>query len=437
MADQQQESKNIKKKIKETVSITYLKKKSELTFKWIKLVIDGFLKNQCMLRASALTYATFLSIVPFMAVAFSIAKGFGFKKGAPYLHKFLLKVTSNNTTITDQIVEAIGNANVGGLGAFGVAALLFTVISLLGNIEKSFNVIWGIKKGRNFGRKFTDYLSVTLVAPLFLLMAISSTASLQFDNIPIIKDILNIFFIKFILSLIPYLFTGFVLTFLYIFLTNTSVKFKYALAGGAITGIIWQLAQWGFLKFGVSVARSTALYGKIAPVFIGILWVYISWMIVLLGSVMCFAFQNFKTFQKEAGALKISFNEKQKLATKILLLLTRNFESEQEPLTNEEISSKLFIPVTLVNEILFMLEKARIVIEIDKEGGEYYSLIRPPERIYIKDIMGYLGEYKEQEYKSPGDKEYKYIVSLFDKIVKEIEKSKMNINLKEMLSRIK
>lgn len=425
-------------KILEFEALSNIKKKIINLINWIKLVIDGFLKNHCMLRASALTYTTFLSIVPFMAVAFAIATGFGFES-TDFIRNILLKITMNNMTITDHIINSISNAKVGSLGAVGAAALFITVLSLYGNIEKSFNAIWGIKKGRTIGRKFTDYLSVTVVAPILMIvaMSITTTASTKISQIPIIQKILSIWIINFLVSLIPYLFVGFALTFLYIFLTNTTVRLKYALAGGAITGIILQIAQGGFIKFGVAVGRSAALYQKFAPLFIFFIGVYLSWVIVLLGSVMCFAFQNFKTFQKETGALKISNDEKLKLAVKILILLTKNFESDAEPLTNEEISGKSTIPVTLVNEILFILEKSRVVIEIDKEGGEYYSLIKPPERIYIKNVIEYLNKYKEQDFKAPADKEYKYIASLFDNISKEIEKSKLNINLKDILARIK
>ena len=157
--------------------LSKIRKKVVVLIKWFKLVIQGFLGNQCMLRASALTYVTVLSIVPFLAVTFSILKGFGFQK-TDFIRDMLFKVTGN-ATMTDQIVDSIGNANVGALGAIGVGALLFTVLSLLGNIEKSFNVIWGIKKGRSIGRKFTDYLSVTLVAPLFMVVAMSTTAGLE------------------------------------------------------------------------------------------------------------------------------------------------------------------------------------------------------------------------------------------------------------------
>ncbi len=424
------------KKVTELIFFSYIRKKVMVLLNWVRLVVDGFLKNHCMLRASALTYTTILSLVPFLAVAFSIAKGFEFH-GTKFIHNFLLKATGN-LTVTDKIINTIGNANVGSLGAIGAVALFITVISLYGNIEKSFNAIWGVKKGRTIGRKFTDYLSVTVVAPVLMITAITLTTvvSTKIANIPIIQQILSIFFVKFLFKLVPYLFVGFVFSFMYIFLTNTTVRLKYALYGGIIMGIVWQIAQWGFIKFNVAAARSTALYREFAPLFIFFLWIYISWVIVLIGAVMCFAFQNFRTFQKEAGALKISNDEKQKLAVKILILLTKNFDSDSDPLTNEEISGKLNIPVKLVNEVLFILEKSKVVIEIEKAGGEYYTLIKPPERIYVNNIIEYMNQYREEAIKMPADKEYRYIETLFEKLKIEAEKSRLNMNLKDILAKI-
>ncbi len=416
--------------------LSRIRKKTVVLLKWFVLIIRGFLDNQCMLRASALTYVTVLSIVPFLAVAFSIMKGFGFQK-TNFIRDMLMKATGN-VTMTDHIVNSIGNADVGALGAIGIGALLFTVISLLGNIEKSFNVIWGIKKGRTMGRKFTDYISVTLVAPIFMVVAMSTTAGLASQAF--IQKLMSISVFAYVyltvLKILPYFMVGLLFTFLYYFLPNATIKFKSAFWGGIIAGIMWQIAQWGFLRFGVAVARSTALYRNFAPLFIFFLWVYISWVIVLLGAEMSFAIQNVKTFQKEAGASKISNDEKQKLGVKMLILMTKNFESDSEPMTNEEISAKVNIPVRVVNEILFILEKYRIVIQMEKEGGQYFTLIKPPASIYVTDIVKYLNQYKVESIRMPADKEFKYIEELFDKMANAVSKSNANMNLKEVLAKV-
>lgn len=418
--------------------ISNIKKKIFTFFKWAYLVATGFIKNNCLLRASALTYTTILAIVPFLAVAFSILKGFGFQN-TDAIRGMLLKFSGGRTIIVNNIVEYINNTNVGTLGAIGVGLLFFTVISLLGNIEKSFNVIWGVKKGRAIGKKFTDYLSVTLIAPLLLIVAASSTATLQ-SNV-ILQKILSVsvfsYIYIFILKLLPYAMVWMVMTFLYSFLPNTNVKFTSALIGGIIAGTLWQFAQWGYMSFQIGVAKYGAIYGSFAPLPLFLIWVYISWVIVLLGAEISFAVQNLKTFQKEAAPLKIDNEKKQKLAVKLLILLSKNFESDNEPLTNEDMASQLNIPVKLVNEILYILEQYRIVIEIQKEKGQFYTLIKPPDRIYLNTIIQNLNQYKEADIKVSQDKEYRYIEELFKKMTSLIEKSSLNMTLSEILKKTK
>ncbi|MBU1076962.1 MAG: YihY family inner membrane protein [Spirochaetes bacterium] len=422
----------------ESQDISNIRKKVFRFFKGCYLVFHGFIKNKCLLRASALTYTTILAIVPLLAVAFSILKGFGFQNTST-IRNVLLKFSGGKSAIADNIVQYINNTNVGTLGAIGVALLFFTVISLLGNIEKSFNVIWGIRKGRPFTRKITDYLSVTLIAPLLFIVAASATATLQ-SNV-IIQKLLSIsvlsYIYLFILKVLPYTMIWLVMTFLYSFLPNTNVKFTSALGGGIIGGTLWQIAQWGYISFQVGVAKYGAIYGSFAPLPLFLIWVYFSWVIVLLGAQISFAIQNLKTFQKEAGVLKVDNEKKQKLAVKILLLLSKNFEAGNEPLTNEDMANQLTIPVTLVNEVLYILEKYRIVIQVKKTGGQYFSLIKPPEKIYFPQIIKNLNQYAETDISVSLDKEYKYIESLFEKIDLMIQKSNINMNLKEILARIK
>lgn len=413
-----------------------VQKSITMFFKWCYLVGNGFVKDKCLLRSSALTYTTILAIVPFIAVAFSILKGFGFQSST-VIRGFLLKVTAGRGAVADNIIGYINNTNVGALGAIGIGLLFITVISLWGNIEKSFNVIWGIKKGRSIGRKLTDYLIVTLICPLFLVIATSATASANTVIAKLLSGSVFIHVYKFLFSFVPYVMIWLVLTFLYSFIPNTNVKFKSALGGGILAGTIWQIAQWGYIHFQIGAMRANAIYGSFAQLPLFLMWVYISWIIVLLGAEITFALQNLKTYQKEAGTLKIDNEKKQKLAIKILLLLARRFETGDDLLTNEIISEKLNIPVKLVNEILFILEKHKLVIASIKENREYYSLIKSPEKIYINSIIKNLNQYKETDINIRQDKELKYIEELFIKMDNLITKSNLNLTLKQIVLKIK
>lgn len=418
----------------EFAEINKVKKSIIYLLKGVYVVFNGFVKDQCLLRASALTYTTTLSIVPLLAVAFAISKGFGFQN-TEYIRGFLYKISAGKTEIVNKIIEYINNTNVTALGAIGVGTLLFTVISLLSNIEKAFNTIWGIKKPRPFGRKFTDYLSVTIVYPFLIIVAISSTATLQ--SATIVQKILSISVIShiyiIILKLAPYIMVWLALTFIYYFMPNTRVKFLSALTGGIIGGTLWQLAQWAYIHFQIGVAKYNAIYGSFSQIPLFLIWLYISWVIVLLGSEISFALQNIKTYQKEAESLNISLADKEKFAIRIMMLLAKNFYSGEKLLTNENISEKLNIPIKLVNEILSILEKTSLVIEIKKNEHIHYVPGRPLEKISLFDIIKSLKNYGEMKLKMGTDKEYVYINRLSQKIEESTAKLLKNLTLKKLV----
>ncbi len=414
--------------------INKLKKLLVYFLKGAYLVFYGFVKDQCLLRSSALTYTTTLSIVPLLAVAFSISKGFGFQN-TEYIRGFLLKISAGKTQVVNKIIEYINNTNVTALGAIGIGTLLFTVISLLSNIEKSFNTIWGIKRARSFGRKFTDYLSVAVIYPFLTVIAISSTASLQ--STMIMKKILSISVLSNIylsvLKLTPYIMVWLALTFIYYFMPNTKVKFSSALVGGVVGGTLWQLVQWVYINFQIGVAKYNAIYGSFSQIPLFLIWLYISWIIVLLGAEISFAVQNIKTYQKEAESINISISDKEKFALRIIMLIAKSFDTGENLLTNEMISEKLNIPVKLVNEILSILEKSRLVIEIRKEGNTYYIPGKPLEKISVYDIITNLRNYGEMKLKTGSDKEYAFINELSEKIEKSTANLVKSLTLKKLI----
>lgn len=418
--------------------LSNIRKKMITFLKWSYLVVNGFVKDQCLLRASALTYTLVLSIIPLLAVAFSGLKGFGFQD-MDVIRNLIYKITLGQKKVADTFLVFLDNTNVTTLGIIGSSFLLITVISLLGNIEKSFNVIWGVKKTRSIGRKFTDYLSVTLVSPFLFIVAISATATLQSTSF--VQTLLQISVLAklyiFLLSLVPYFIICLVLTFLYSFMPNTKVKIIPALIGGLVAGVLWQLSQWAILKFQLFIVKYNAIYGVFAQIPLFLIWIYISWIIILLGTEISFAVQNYKTYSREAVALRLSTDAKQRLAVRLLIELTRNFESEDTLLSNEQLAEKLRIPVKLVNELLYMLEIEKVTIKIDREDGEFYTLIRPPRMLTIGRIIKYLNKYKEVDINLQSDKELNLINSIFNDIDQTIEKSQAKISLLDIVNKLK
>jgi len=350
------------------------------------LVIKDFRDDQCMLRASALTFTTILSLVPFFALTFAVLKGFGVQNKIEPL--ILDQVAAGSHEIVDRIITYINNTNMTSMGAIGLVTLVITVISVLGNIEEAFNVIWGVKETRSIYRKFSDYLSVVITAPLLFLAAISITTTLQSQTI--IKWLVETSYLGdallFFFRLVPYLIIWLALVFLYIFIPNTRVRFKSALVGGVLAGTVWQLAQWGYIHFQVGVGKYNAIYGTLALLPVFMVWIYTSWLIVLFGVEVVYAHQNIRTFRRELHNPSFSHSQKELLCLAILQNIAIAFHFERNPWTAEQLAENLGIPVRVVLELLSFLLESGYIRATANENPTYFPA-RELDRIVVEDVL--------------------------------------------------
>lgn len=329
----------------------------------IALVARDFWLDQCPLRAAALSFTTILSLVPFFALTFAVLKGLGVQNKLEPL--ILEQVTAGSQQMISNIVLYINNTNMTSMGAVGLVGLIVTVIALLANIEEAFNVIWGVRETRSLYRKFSDYLSVVVSGPLLLLAATSITTSLQsqalvkrFISTTYLGDILLFGF-----QLVPYLSIALALVFLYIFIPNTTVRFRSALIGGLLAGASWQIAQWGYIHFQVGVSRYNAIYGTMAALPVLMVWIYTSWLIVLFGVEMVYAHQNLRTFLREQRAGSMSHSVRELLALAILQDIAAAFHNGHAAWTAEQLAEDLDVPLRVVRELLDLLATAGYLAE--------------------------------------------------------------------------
>ncbi|MFC1883207.1 YhjD/YihY/BrkB family envelope integrity protein [Thermodesulfobacteriota bacterium] len=344
----------------------------------ILLATRGFDEDKIHLRASALTFYSLLSIVPVAAMAFGIAKGFGFEKN---LEKQLLERFPAQEEIIMRVVDfanSLLETTKGGLVAgIGIVVLLWAVIRVLSNIENSFNDIWGIKKGRSFGRKFSDYLSIMFIGPILLIMSGSITVFITTQVTLITQKIALLgyfsFIIHLLLELLPYCVIWGLFTFIYILVPNTKVNFRSGVLAGIVAGSIYQLVQFGYITSQIGVAKYNAIYGSFAALPLFLIWLQISWLIVLFGAEIAFAHQNVDTYEFEPDSLFISFSFKTKLSLEISHHLAKKFSDREAPPTASDISHELEIPIRLVRQILYELVKGGILSEVnigeDKQSG--------------------------------------------------------------------
>lgn len=251
--------------------------------RFLSVLVSSFTAHQATLRASALTFTTVLSLVPFLAIAFSVLKGLGVQNA---LEPLLLRVAGESSReVVGQIIGYVNNTNVKTLGMVGLLFLLVTVVSLLSSIDDAFNAIWEVQETRPLQRRFSDYLSVVVVGPLLLMVATSMTTSLQSQWLVqwLVQHSVLGEAVLFLFRLIPYLSVWVAMTFLFSFIPNTTVRFRSALLGGVVAGTVWQITQWGYFHFQVGVANYNAIYGALSALPIFLVWIYTSWLIVLFG----------------------------------------------------------------------------------------------------------------------------------------------------------
>jgi len=339
------------------------------------LAVRGFDEDKCQLRASALTFYSLLSIVPVIAILFGIAKGFGFQE---VLEKDLLEKFSAHQAVLVQVMDfakSLLETTRGGLIAgIGLVILFWTVIKVLGSIERSFNNVWGVKTPRPWSRKFTDYTSVLLIAPILFFLSssimvfITSQVTFITEKFALLGFFSSLIF--FLLKLLPYCIVWILFTFIYIFMPNTKVKFISGLVAGIVAGTIYQLVQWGYIAGQVGVAKYNAIYGSFAalPLFLG--WLQVSWLVVLFGAEISFSHQNVDTYEFEPDCLQVSISFKKLLSLRITHLLVKNFSAGKPPLTATMITHALEVPIRLVRQVLFELAESGIVSAVVTEDGE-------------------------------------------------------------------
>ncbi|HXU28281.1 MAG TPA: YihY/virulence factor BrkB family protein, partial [Bacteroidia bacterium] len=344
----------------------------------VTLAIKGFNEKKCLVKASALTYYMLFSIVPFLALLFAISKGFNLQQK---LETYLLHDLSSHADILTQAfqyADKMLQTTQGGLIAgVGIVLLIYTVLSLLSSIENSFNEIWEIKKGRTFIRRITDYIAITLFAPILIFASsgVSIFLSTEFTNIQSLAWLSHFgFLFKVVLKITSILLLSGMFIFIYIVLPNTRVKFKSAMWAGIIAAIAFDFLQWAYIKFQIGAVKYDAVYGSFAALPLFLIWVQYSWFIVLFGAELAFANQNVDHYELESDILNISTRYRRVISLLLANLVVKNFIAGNPPMTSTQIAGKLDMPVRLARLIIFDFTETKILIEVktDKEKEVAY-----------------------------------------------------------------
>ncbi|MBN2480836.1 MAG: YihY family inner membrane protein [Bacteroidales bacterium] len=400
------------------------------------IALRGFTEDKIQLRASALSFYTMLSIVPILAMVFGISQGFGFKE-------FLINSINQRFDKQQELIDVLlgfvenylGRFSGGFITAIGLIILFWSVMKVLGNIESSFNNIWQIKKSRMFTRKFTDYLSILVIAPVLLLV----TLSLNVSQIPgISEDIAFLHyldsFLKILVRFFSFTLIWFVFTLLYILIPNTKVKFLPAMIAGIIAGTMFQLLQWGYVNFQSLLTGYSAIYGTFAAIPLFMMWLELSWLIVLLGAEISFAYQNAEHYEQEAEGVDVSHKQRKVLTLLVTKTIVKNFTEGKLPLKAAEIANLHGIPVRLVRDIIYDLNRCGIINETltgDVREIAYQPAV-DPSKISVSFVIDSLDKHGHQASLDKYSKELSELSALVESFYKDLQKSSGNILVRDL-----
>lgn len=348
-------------------------------------LMDG----QLTLRAMSLVYTTLLSMVPLLALTFSVLKGFGVHNQLePMLLSALAALGDKGVEITKNIVGFVENIKVGVLGALGLGMLIYTVISLLHKIEQAFNYTWHITRSRPLGQRFSEYLSVVLVGPLLIFSAMGMTASLMSSSaVEAMGGMPGLgLVVAAIGKLIPYALVIAAFTFVYVFMPNTKVRISAALIGGIVAGVLWETSGWAFGAFVVSSGKYAAVYSGFAILIVFMIWLFISWLILLLGASIAFYCQHPHSLRIDRGEVRLSGLVMDKLSLMTMLYIGRRFYNGERQWSMRDLSDWLAVPLSVTESVVDILHDSGLLIHTDEASATYVPAMEL-EKLRIKDVL--------------------------------------------------
>jgi membrane protein len=332
-------------------------------------VVRDWWDGELTLRAMSLVYTTLLSIVPLLAVSFSVLKAFGVhSRFEPMLVQLLEPLGSKGAEIASKILSFVDNMKVGVLGTLGLALLFYTVMALMQKIEASFNYTWHVRASRTFGERFTHYLSAIVVGPVLVFSAVGISATLMKSDW--MQTLLSVeplgTLAAAMAAALPTLLIIAAFTFLYVFIPNTQVQIRSALVGATVAGILWQLAGWAFAELVVSSGQYTAVYSALATPIFFMIWLYLGWLILLIGASVAHYHQNPARLLSRVRHFQLSPGQERELALFLLARLHRAFMEGHPGLAVGSLAERLHLPTDVLEAVLERLKALKMVTRDDK-----------------------------------------------------------------------
>lgn len=346
-------------------------------------------EGQLNLHAMSLVYTTLLSLVPLLALIFSVLKGFGVHNQIqPVLLAFLAPLGAQGEEITRQVIGFVDNIRVGVLGAVGLGLLIYTVTALLQKIEDAFNHVWHVKRGRPLAQRISQYLSVLTVGPVLVLAALGLTATLLGTDLARTLAAMETFgtLLQWLGGFLPYVLVILAFTFIYVLMPNTRVAWRSALVGGIVGGALWQTLGWGFAVFLAHSDSYAAIYASFAVVIMAMIWLYLNWLIVLIGTSVAFYHQHPEQLAMSRHQAALSNRVREKLALLVMALIGRRFYGEGPAWTLQGLAERLEMPINHLEPLVASMKASGFITETG-DDPPYLVPARSPENHSVKELI--------------------------------------------------
>ena len=333
-------------------------------------MIRDLLQGDLNLRAMGLVYTTLLSIVPLVAFGFAVLKGLGIhREFEPLLYEFLRPIGAQSYELTSQIMQFVENTRGGVLGSLGLAFLLYTVVSTVQKVEESFNFAWHVERPRSMMRRVSEYMTLMVVGPILLAVVLGlfgAVADWPFarwlaSHEPFGALVANLG------RATPYLVVTAVFTLLYMYVPNTRVRWGAALVGGVAAGLLWAASGAIFTQIVVASTRMVAIYAGFAIFLVTLIWVYLSWTILLVGAQLSFYFQNPRYLRAGQVEVRLTSRLRERLALSVMVLVGRSFAGDAPAWTLKSLAERMEVPSSALATVMDSLEQAGLVLTTDQD----------------------------------------------------------------------
>jgi membrane protein len=333
-------------------------------------ITRDWLTGEINIWAMSLAYTTLLSLVPLLVFSFSILKGLGARGDLRYiLHEFFRPMGGAATQLTESVMQFVANMRADVLGTIGLAFLVYTVIATIQKVEASFNFVWRVERPRSFARRITEYLSVMIIGPILLAVALGLLGSAEQSPFALWLNALPplAWTMAAVGRFVPYVIVTIAFTFMYVFVPNTRVEFRAALIGGVAAGFIWALVGRVFTEVIVYSSHMMAVYTGFAIVLTTLIWVYLSWLILLIGAQLAFYVQCPQYLRHGQKTIELTGSAREQAGLSVMYMIGRDFAAGSTYWTINGLAAQLDIPSTALAPVLACLERGGLIVATEKE----------------------------------------------------------------------